>query len=535
MKRHDGSLDGEPTNDPLSKKNGADNVVSGAKAQYINWHNLNQLPAEVELPQYDREKIQPGICHFGPGNFPLAHLAVYVDRVLKLDPNWGIRVVSIRTGENALALKRNDGLYVLFECEDGKNSARVIGSIVDSIYANGSPESVVDAVADERIKLITFTVTAKGYYLNAERNLDVKDDEIIHDLSEPDTPLTIFPYLVRGLERRAKTHGKPVVLMSLDNVEENSAALRTVLLQFIALTRPGLRQWVEKNVDFPVTLVDRITPDVTPEFRAEAQAFLGMRAMVVKTESYIELVVSKTNLAMPPWDQVGVKVVKDCGPHWKRKYYMLNAAHQIAAIPALRLGIRYIREAMQNPAIARLVNLSHTEFASFLPENPKVLAAYADKVRHRFADPSSPDTTLRVAARTTEKVSTRVARAILRGLAEKNEVGYAATFVMAVWALNLGGHDEFGQRIDCKDAEGGMLGDLHRRFLDYARIAAVKTADAPFEILKAILLEVSNRLSDNRFARLASVELFVRRLSMALGYIEKMGLEDAVDPYLAAV
>jgi len=428
-------------------------------------------------------------------------------------------------------------MYVVVKHEDGVQTARVVGSIVDSLYANGNPEGIIDAVADQSFSLITFTITAAGYYKTPDGNLDTTKEDINNDLSNPHTPMTIYPYLVRGLEKRAKTHGQPVVLMSLDNMEANSATLRQLLLQFIQLTQPGLKAWVEKNVSFPVTLVDRITPDVSADFRIEAQNLLGgmKPPMLVRTEGYKELVVERTALTIP-WDKVGVKVVDDCGPHWQRKFYALNAAHQVVAIPALRLGIRYIHEAMQRAPIAQLLDVAHHEYQSFLGDSITVLEPYMEKVRSRFSDASNPDTASRVAARTTEKVSDRLAAAILRGLEATGQVASAGTFVIAVWALNLGGHDEFGQGIDCRDDAAGMLGDLHRRFLDYARIVARKGNDlAPFDALKSILLDVAHRLSDNRFARLAGVESFVRRLSLALGQIESLGLEDAVDPYLHAV
>jgi mannitol-1-phosphate/altronate dehydrogenase len=507
------------------------------KSPVLTWANLNALPEYVEVPKYDRSKVTPSVVHIGPSRFFFAHEAAYLDGVLHDDPTWGVTVCSIRSGENALTLQRSDGLYVVLKYEDGKQTARVIGSIVGSLFANGHPEAIIAKVADASTRLITCTITPAGYYKTPDGNLDLAKSDINHDLTNPETPLTIYPYLVRGLEERARTHGKPVVLMSFDNVENNSATLKRLLLQYIQLTQPSLAAWVEENCRFPVTLVDRITPDINADDRTSAEAFLGgyRPRMLVRTEGFKELVVEKCDLPMPPWDRCGAKIVNDCGPHWTRKYFGLNAAHQIVAIPALRLGIPYIHQAMQRQSIARLVDVAHTEYGGFLDECPEVLGPYLAKVRSRFSDASNPDRPSRVAARTTEKASDRLAAAILRGLEATGQVQYASTFVLAVWALNLGGHDEFGQRIDCQDVLAGKIGDLHRRFLHYARVAAAKesTDQHPVGFLKTIMSEVANVLQDSRFARLAGVDAFVRRLSSALGYIEKLGMEDAVEPYLA--
>jgi len=507
-------------------------------APVLTWANLSALPAHVEVPKYDRSQVKPGILHFGPSKFALAHIGTIVDSILHQDPRWGIVMASIRTGENALNLARSDGLYVVHKYEDGRQEARVVGSILGSLYANGHPEEIIAKVADESTEMITFTITANGYYKTSDGHLDLTKSDLNHDLTNPVTPLTIYPYLVRGLEQRARTHGKPVVLVSLDNLEDNSATLRRLLLQFIQLTQPSLKAWVEKNVAFPVTLVDRITPDIDADFREQAQAFIGgwRVRMLVRTEGFKELVVEKCDFPMPKWEAANcVKVVDDCGCHWQRKFYGLNARHQIAAIPALRLGINYIHEAMKRQSIVRLVDVAQQEYGYFLDECEDILGPYMEKVRCRFSDASNPDRASRVAARTTEKASDRLAAAILRGLEATGQVQYSSTFVLAVWALNLGGHDEFGQRIDCQDAQAAKLTDLHRRFLHYARVAAAKetTDQHPVHLLKSIMSEVGNVLQDSRFARLAGVDAFVRRLSSALGHIEKLGMEDAVEPYLA--
>jgi len=516
---------------------GSGRQQSPKEATVLTWANLSQLPSYVEIPNYDRKQVESRILHFGPSKFALAHLGTIIDSILHHDRRWGITMASIKTGQNAVNLAKSDGLYVVMKTEDGVQEARVVGSIVGSLWATAHREEIIAKVADESTELITFTITANGYYKTPDGNLDLTKPEINHDLSNPETPLTIYGFLVKGLEKRARAHGKPVVLMSLDNLEANSVTLRRLLLQYIDLVQPSLRTWVEQYVDFPVTLVDRITPDIDAEFRNRTQAFLGgfKAPVLVGAEAYKELVTERTIFSVPPWEKVGVvEVVDDCNPHWQRKFFGLNAAHQIVAITALRLGITYIHEAMRRDAIIRLVDLAHQEYTGFLAQSPDILGPYLSRVRSRFADGSNPDKVSRVAERTTEKVSERLLSAILRGLEANGQVQYSSTFVVAVWALNLGGHDQFMERIECQDVLALKLNDLHRKIIHYARVAASKeTLDHhPVDFLKSIVAEIGNVLQDSRFARLAAVEAFIRRLSSALGLIERLGVEEAVEPYL---
>src|SRR5271168_2478561 len=92
-------------------------------APVLTWANLSALPAHVEVPKYDRSQVKPGILHFGPSKFALAHIGTIVDSILHQDPRWGIVMASIRTGENALNLARSDGLYVVHKYEDGRQEA----------------------------------------------------------------------------------------------------------------------------------------------------------------------------------------------------------------------------------------------------------------------------------------------------------------------------------------------------------------------------------------------------------------------------
>src|SRR6185295_3632202 len=88
----------------------------------------------ARLP-YDRSAITPGIVHLGVGAFCRAHVAAYVDDVLRADPSWGIVGASLRRPATRNALQPQDFLYNLAIRSGDGTRTRVIGSLLDVLHA----------------------------------------------------------------------------------------------------------------------------------------------------------------------------------------------------------------------------------------------------------------------------------------------------------------------------------------------------------------------------------------------------------------
>lgn len=135
------------------------NQGSGERIPLSN-ATLDRLPKTVSIPAYDRGKISAGIVHFGVGNFHRAHEALFVDRCLHLSgqEGWGIVGVGLGAGiekrAKARAIKAQDGLYTLSEyAPDGSVEMRVVGALLDYLYAPLEAEAVLNRLAhpDTRI------------------------------------------------------------------------------------------------------------------------------------------------------------------------------------------------------------------------------------------------------------------------------------------------------------------------------------------------------------------------------------------------
>jgi mannitol 2-dehydrogenase len=136
----------------------------------INNASLPEIP--IAKPTYDRGEIQVGIVHFGVGGFHRAHQAMYVDRLLEkgLAKDWGICGVGVLPADRKMAtvMADQDGLYTLIAMNpDGSRDARVIGSIIDYLFAPDDPEAVVELIAAPSTRIVSLTITEGGYSIDA--------------------------------------------------------------------------------------------------------------------------------------------------------------------------------------------------------------------------------------------------------------------------------------------------------------------------------------------------------------------------------
>lgn len=511
---------------------GSSALLSAAQAVValprLSQATLSTVPSWLSTPVYDRSAVKAGIVHLGTGNFALAHIASYIEEILKDDPRWGIVASSLRTKTMINSLKEQDGLYVLVEREKDNRNHAVMGPIVEAIFGPEDPLRLSERIGDPDTHLVTITVSNKGYCVLPHGFLNWRDADITADLANPDQPRSIYGYMANGLSLR-KQRGLPLTVMSLDNIPENSRLLQKALLEFLTHARGAdLAAWVKENVDFPVTLVDRITPAATSLIAKEASAQLGVESkVVVTTETFRELVVERSRFTMPDFERVGVKVVDDASPHWRRKFYMVNAGHQVPAIAGQRLGLKYIHEAMAQPVIARMLQRAHKEWGTILDGNPDELKAYGAAVRRRFLDHSLGDTIERVAARATSKVSERLLSSVELSYLRHGELLRVPVFITAVWLHNLGRKDEAGRTLLFHDDDASRLQHLHVKVMQWASQAHLRRLRDSYPAVRGFLEQLSEILLEPRFRRFASDDEFVRELAWCLIKINRKGIKMA--------
>ncbi|MDQ0462330.1 fructuronate reductase [Caulobacter ginsengisoli] len=318
---------------------------------------------------YDREATSIGVLHIGPGAFHRAHQADYFDRLLAHDPRWAISAVSLRSGDLKRALDPQDGLYTLATLDE-QTAFRVIGAHRERLVA---PDPV--RLAAPELKLVTLTITEKGYCLKPDGTLD---------LGHPDLPASAIRWLVEGLRRRREAGFEPLAVLSCDNLPDNGHRLRAAVIALAASRDPDLAAWIAGEVVFPCSMVDSITPATDQALKARVLEATGLEdAWPIQREAFTQWVVEDIlPSGGPDLASVGVTLTPDVAAFEQAKLRLLNGAHSSLAYLGLLRGHETVAEAMADPDLAGFIEtLMRQDIAPTLPGDQ---GPYIDAILKRF-------------------------------------------------------------------------------------------------------------------------------------------------------
>lgn len=414
---------------------------------------LAQAPRGVVLPAYDRSRITPGIVHLGIGAFHRAHMAVYVDDLLKDNPDWAIIGASLRRPDTKEALAPQDGLYTVAVRDAEGTHPRIIGSILDVLDANSQREELLALMASPAIRIVSLTVTEKGYCHDpATGELDERHPDIVHDLANPDAPRSAPGMLVEALARRRAAGIAPFAVMSCDNLPSNGATVKRIVTRFARLRDAALGAYVE-GVAFPGTMVDRIVPSTTDADRQTVAELIGAEdAWPIMTEPFTQWVIEDDFPAgRPPFEKAGAQLVADVEPFERMKLRMLNGSHSTMAYLGYLAGYDYISDVMGDDDFVRLIHGLMTEEVMPTLDMPGVdLGAYRDQLLERFRNPALKHRTWQIAMDGSQKLPQRLLGTIRERLAAGQDVERLGLGV-AAWMRYVVGIDEKGDNIDVRD------------------------------------------------------------------------------------
>lgn len=470
----------------------------------LNQENLTQLPKDVEVPNYDRSALKAGIVHIGVGGFHRAHQAMYVDQLLKTpgSEQWGICGVGLLEANLGLRdiLKKQDHLYTLIvRHPNGKVENKVIGSMIDFLYAPENKQQVIDKLAHPDTKVVSLTITEGGYNFNpATGEFDLTNPDIIHDIKNLDNPITAFGYITAAL-KALKDAGKPAfTIQSCDNIQHNGAMTKKMLLAFIDQVDSELSAWVDKEVAFPNGMVDRITPVTTPADIEYLNNELGINdEWPITCEAFTQWVIEDDFCnGRPDWNLAGAQFVADVTPYEKMKIRLLNAGHSVLGLLGSIHGFNTIDESVSDPLFAQyLRQFMDVEVTPLLEELDGInLTDYKDTLIERFSNPNIKDSLARICLESSAKLPKFLIATVIENLekAENSAESYQsecnielATFVLATWCLYSDKRvDQQGNALDITDE---MANVLHE--------AATKTQNNPFAFLE--ITDIFGQLKDN--------------------------------------
>ena len=419
---------------------------------------LARAAAGTALPGYDRDRLGTGIVHLGLGAFVRAHLAAYTEDVLNHDFGpWGITGVSLQRPDQRDLLAPQDGLYTLLERDGTSARARIVGCVTGLLVAPESPAAVIAAMADPGCRIVSLTVTEKGYCHDpATGQLDLAHPAIRADLAnQPGSPRSAIGFLVAALARRRAAGLPPFTALSCDNLPHNGRVLAGLVDAFARQTDPALADWIARHGAFPCTMVDRIVPAATQADRDAVLAATGLAdAAPVSHEPFRQWVIEDRFVdgTRPAWESAGATIVADVAPYEHMKLRLLNAAHSALAYLGYLAGHETIVDAVEDPVLrAYAERLWRTEIIPMVPPPQGVdLAAYAADLMARFANPAIRHRTWQIAADGSQKLPQR----LLATIRERRAAGLPFPLLahaVAGWVRYTTAIDENGAPIDVRD------------------------------------------------------------------------------------
>jgi fructuronate reductase len=417
---------------------------------------LGQLPSGITRPAYDLDATRIGIVHLGIGAFHRAHQAVYLDdRLAAGERDWAICGASLRSPDTREALAPQDSLYTLAVRSGEGEGLRVISSVRNLLVAPEGPEALLEAMSRPAVRIVSLTVTEKGYCHDpATGTLNQDHPEIVADLASPAQPRSAPGFLVEALSRRRDSGAPPFTVLCCDNLPANGRTVRQVVTQYAALRDRELGRWIEDQVAFPSTMVDRIVPATTDEDRAAIAARLGMDdAWPVVTEPFTQWVIEDSFASgRPHFDEAGAELVADVAPYELMKLRLLNGSHSTLAYLGYLAGYETISQAMSDQAFARLIrDLMDEEVTPTLHVPPGAdLKGYKASLLERFINPALKHRTWQIAMDGSQKLPQRLLGTIRDRLKAGAPIERLALGV-AAWMRYATGNDERGQPIDVRD------------------------------------------------------------------------------------
>jgi fructuronate reductase/mannitol 2-dehydrogenase len=414
---------------------------------------LADLSAAADVPTYDRTELTPSIVHIGVGGFHRAHQAVYFDDLVRrgISTDWGVVGVGLHSPQMGQVLREQDNLYTVVVRGPETDEVRVVGVLTDYLFAPADPGAVLDTLANERTRLVTLTITGSGYPTGGDP--DPQDPDVVADVERPSQPGTAFGYIVEGLDRRRRAGLAPFTVLSCDNMQNNGATTRAVVVGTARLRDPELADWIEEQVAFPSSMVDRITPETTDDVRETVVRELGLEDQwPVVTEPFSQWIVEDSFCnGRPPLEQVGVQFVPKVVPYEVMKTRMLNGAHCALGYLGHLAGYGTSDEAMADPLVRDVIAGYLQEASALLLAVPGIdLEDYRQTLMERFSNPRISDQLARLCRRGSTKVPAYVLPSLRQAL-DQDQPRDHLVLALACWMRFLRGEDHEGAPFEIED------------------------------------------------------------------------------------
>ncbi len=465
----------------------------------LNTTSLATLPHGVRRPAYDRSSVTAGIVHLGVGAFHRAHQAVHVDdRLAAGETAWGIIAASLRSPDTQQAISPQDGLYTLAVRDGADARLRVIGAIGEVIVASRQREALLAAMCDPRIRIVSLTVTEKGYCRAASTGrLDEGHPDIRHDLANPHAPVSAPGLIVEALRRRQANGAEPFTVLCCDNLPANGKTVHRVLADLAALRDAELGRFINDQLACPSTMVDRIVPATTDMDRALVAEALGVTdAWPVMTEPFTQWVIEdRFSSGRPRFEDSGAELVVDVAAHETMKLRLLNGTHSTMAYLGQLAGFETIADVITDRGFAQFVRAMMDDeigptVRGFATEQ---LDAYKTALIARFGNSALKHRTAQIAMDGSQKIPQRLLNTARERLDRQVPIVRIGAAI-AGFCRFMTGVGEDGQPLPVNDPLGAQFAAAAKRAgaTGVARLTATSEADALAKRLTTEMLGIGD-------------------------------------------
>lgn len=479
--------------------------------------NLDHLDPAIARPTYDRADLTAGIVHIGLGNFHRAHMAVYLDDLFNQGKShdWAIIGAGIKDfdAERREVMREQDWLTTVVDLSPGALAARVTGPMID--FCEVEEQSLIEQIADPSIRIVSLTITEGGYFVDAQTGgFDATHPDIKADALFPKMPKTVFGILLEGLSRRRERGLEPFTILSCDNLPENGHVARQSVVGLARLISEELAGWVDQNVAFPNSMVDRITPGTSEREIQMVEEHFGIRdAAPTVCEPFRQWVLEDNfPTGRPALEHAGVEFVDDVTPFELMKLRILNGGHAAIAYVGALMGHTYVHEAMAEPVIARWLDaLMRREVIPLVPAISGIsFEDYLSTCAERFANPMIGDTIARLCLDGSNRQPKFILPTVREAIEQRTDFE-GLSLEVALWCAYC-----------ASSADGNIDHPLADERAEELQEAALTARADPSAFLKL----------QDIFGDLSSSGAFVESFSRQLRAVEEEGARAAILSYL---
>ena len=401
--------------------------------------------------------------------------------------NWCTTGVGVMPNDSAMRdyLRDNDWTYPIVarsgtDASTMRAEVEEVYALRDMILAFEDPIACIEAMANPGMKIVSLTITEFGYRvplnsgdfkfieraLNGEMDCETPYPE---DMEKPST----FGIICAAAAARFERGQRPFTLMSCDNLPHNgdvckrrmtSAAEELVCAGLCSVSLDEFVVWLQNEVRYPSTMVDRITPATSWDDIATMPDKYGFEdKWPVMCEPYKHWVIEDDFVdgQRPPWETVGATLTKDVVSHELMKVRLLNVTHSAMCYPAILAGLTHVHEACLHSKIRAYLELVMLEeIAPTLRANPEMdkslcdrIPSYARSVLERFENVAVKDQLDRIAMDGSEKFRVQGSGVIREGIALGLPMDAFALYV-AAWAHFVKREVEAGVEVKDMGAQG---------------------------------------------------------------------------------